>query len=151
MRRHTGETPFHCTDCPLRFKTRNTYKRHLRTRHNKLLTADGIRFMPYDPAGIRLRIKADQLQEASEEEDEEEEDESEEQENHAAQQSSVVAAIPIDIGGTTIAADGGLAAGGAASAGAASMGQILGAIPPENTASNKLLQFCSQVVSQEAG
>lgn len=42
LRRHTGETPYVCTDCPMRFKTRNTYKRHLRARHYKLLTASGI-------------------------------------------------------------------------------------------------------------
>ena len=48
LRRHTGETPFSCTDCPLRFKTRNTYKRHLKTRHGKLLTAHGICSLPYD-------------------------------------------------------------------------------------------------------
>ena len=42
MRRHTGETPFECSDCGQKFKTRNTYKRHLKTRHGKLLTASGI-------------------------------------------------------------------------------------------------------------
>jgi len=31
----------------MRFKTRNTYKRHLRTRHGKELVADGIRLMPH--------------------------------------------------------------------------------------------------------
>ena len=30
----------------MKFKTRNTYKRHLRTRHGKELMADGIRMMP---------------------------------------------------------------------------------------------------------
>ena len=42
LRRHTGETPFECSDCGQKFKTRNTYKRHLKTRHGKLLTASGI-------------------------------------------------------------------------------------------------------------
>jgi len=46
LRRHTGETPYHCDDCPMKFKTRNTYKRHLRTRHGKELVADGVRMMP---------------------------------------------------------------------------------------------------------
>lgn len=45
LRRHTGETPFVCSDCPQKFKTRNTYKRHLSTRHGKLLTASGIRIL----------------------------------------------------------------------------------------------------------
>nr|XP_053641432.1 zinc finger E-box-binding homeobox 1-like [Cherax quadricarinatus] len=40
-RRHTGESPYECSDCLMRFKTRNTYKRHLRTRHGKLLTTQG--------------------------------------------------------------------------------------------------------------
>jgi len=48
LRRHTGETPYHCDDCPMKFKTRNTYKRHLRTRHGKELMPDGIRMMPRD-------------------------------------------------------------------------------------------------------
>ena len=48
LRRHTGETPFHCDDCPMKFKTRNTYKRHLRTRHGKELMADGIHMMPHE-------------------------------------------------------------------------------------------------------
>jgi len=30
----------------MKFKTRNTYKRHLRTRHGKELGPDGIRMMP---------------------------------------------------------------------------------------------------------
>jgi len=30
----------------MKFKTRNTYKRHLRTRHGKELMADGIHMMP---------------------------------------------------------------------------------------------------------
>jgi len=30
----------------MKFKTRNTYKRHLRTRHGKELCADGVRLMP---------------------------------------------------------------------------------------------------------
>lgn len=56
MRRHTGETPFVCTDCPQRFKTRNTYKRHLKTRHGKLLTADGIRWLSVEEfAKIRTK------------------------------------------------------------------------------------------------
>lgn len=42
MRTHTGETPYLCTDCLQRFRTRNTYKRHLRTRHGKTLLPDGI-------------------------------------------------------------------------------------------------------------
>ena len=37
LRRHTGETPYHCPDCPQRFKTRNTFKRHLRTRHGEFI------------------------------------------------------------------------------------------------------------------
>ena len=44
-RKHTGETPFECSDCQMKFKTRNTYKRHLKTRHGKLLTARGIKRM----------------------------------------------------------------------------------------------------------
>jgi len=30
----------------MKFKTRNTYKRHLRTRHGKELVSDGVRMMP---------------------------------------------------------------------------------------------------------
>jgi len=30
----------------MKFKTRNTYKRHLRTRHGKELMTDGVRLMP---------------------------------------------------------------------------------------------------------
>ena len=45
LRRHTGETPFECLDCGMKFKTRNTYKRHLKTRHGKLLTANGIHIL----------------------------------------------------------------------------------------------------------
>lgn len=56
LRRHTGETPFLCTDCPQRFKTRNTYKRHLRTRHGKLLLANGIHIMSRDEF-LKVRTK----------------------------------------------------------------------------------------------
>ena len=40
-RRHTGESPYQCTDCSARYKTRNTFKRHLKVHHGKLLTASG--------------------------------------------------------------------------------------------------------------
>lgn len=33
---------------PYRFKTRNTYKRHLKTRHGKILSAQGIHVLPED-------------------------------------------------------------------------------------------------------
>lgn len=56
LRRHTGETPFMCTDCTQRFKTRNTYKRHLRTRHGKLLLASGIRVLSREEF-LRVRTK----------------------------------------------------------------------------------------------
>lgn len=56
MRRHTGETPFICADCPQKFKTRNTYKRHLKTRHGKLLTASGIKILTVEEfAKIRTK------------------------------------------------------------------------------------------------
>ena len=32
-RRHTGEQPYHCPECSMKFKTRNSYKRHLSTKH----------------------------------------------------------------------------------------------------------------------
>lgn len=38
----SGETPFQCQLCHVKFKTRNTYKRHLRMRHEKNLTMDGL-------------------------------------------------------------------------------------------------------------
>jgi len=45
-----------CCDCSSRFKTRNTYKRHLRTRHGKLLVASGIiRMKPEDFLQIRTK------------------------------------------------------------------------------------------------
>lgn len=56
LRRHTGETPFICMDCPQKFKTRNTYKRHLKTRHGKLLTAAGIRMLSVEEFA-RIRTK----------------------------------------------------------------------------------------------
>ena len=65
MRRHTGETPFVCSDCPVRFKTRNTYKRHLKTRHGKLLTATGIQrlsteeFKRFQTKPYRKRVTQD--------------------------------------------------------------------------------------------
>ena len=124
MRRHTGETPFACTDCPLRFKTRNTYKRHLKTRHGKLLTASGIRLLPYDEF-IKIRTKPslflnadDTRQEEGEEEEEEMGEEGEEGEGEE---------------------------GGNSDEEMEEM-EEMGAIP--TPASNKLLQFCSQVVSQ---
>ena len=56
LRRHTGETPFICADCPQKFKTRNTYKRHLKTRHGKLLTASGIKILTVEEfAKIRTK------------------------------------------------------------------------------------------------
>ncbi len=88
LRRHTGETPFHCTDCPLRFKTRNTYKRHLKTRHGKLLTADGIRMMPHDDF-VKIRTKQyrksqfDHDDDDFEEDDEDQYDDEDEVENDA--------------------------------------------------------------------
>lgn len=45
-----------CTDCTQRFKTRNTYKRHLRTRHGKLLLASGIRVLSREEF-LRVRTK----------------------------------------------------------------------------------------------
>lgn len=40
----------------MKFKTRNTYKRHLKTRHGKLLTATGIHLMPSEEfAKIRTK------------------------------------------------------------------------------------------------
>lgn len=43
-------------DCPLKFKTRNTYKRHLKTRHGKLLTATGIRMLSKEEF-LKVRTK----------------------------------------------------------------------------------------------
>lgn len=43
-------------DCGQRFKTRNTYKRHLKTRHGKLLTASGISLLSQEEfAKVRTR------------------------------------------------------------------------------------------------
>ena len=43
-------------DCGLKFKTRNTYKRHLKTRHGKLLTASGIHQLSLEEfAKVRTR------------------------------------------------------------------------------------------------
>ena len=33
QRRHTGEQPFQCSECLMKFKTRNSYKRHMITKH----------------------------------------------------------------------------------------------------------------------
>ncbi|XP_076464924.1 uncharacterized protein LOC143296743 [Babylonia areolata] len=41
LRQHSGETPFHCEYCRgIGFKTRNTYKRHMKTYHGYILTKD---------------------------------------------------------------------------------------------------------------
>ena len=37
QRMHTGETPFECSDCQMKFRTRHMYKRHLKTKHGKQL------------------------------------------------------------------------------------------------------------------
>ena len=67
MRRHTGETPYQCPDCSMFFKTRNTYKRHLKTRHKKLLTAAGISLMetksPSEPPSEETSLAGDFVEE----------------------------------------------------------------------------------------
>ena len=155
LRRHTGETPFHCTDCPLRFKTRNTYKRHLMTRHAKLLTANGITVMPPGEF-VRCNFKVrgggangaeggaddstDGKPEQYEEEgtdveedttDVEEDDEEIMDELDVSQQQQRIASLP------------------AAASSSASVASTSTATPsPDTPAANKLLQFCAQVVNQ---
>lgn len=150
LRRHTGETPFHCTDCPLRFKTRNTYKRHLKTRHGKLLTANGIRFMPREEF---LKICSRAYPRGQEDSDFDEEDEVDEEEEVE------------DVGGTTIPAppspgvelgeEEGDGEEGEDPAefpqGCVDEGGSPVSVEEVMSASNKLLELCSQVVKQEAG